>query len=80
MHDSWWLVPFGAVSRLALVVGTAVPMMMHPGELLAALVWFSLVSWLMTRTRNIWDCVAAHAVTNFLLGIYVVQTGNWQLW
>jgi membrane protease YdiL (CAAX protease family) len=51
----------------------------HP-EKLAALVWFSLVTWLMWRTRNIWDCVAAHAVTNLLLGIYVVTQHQWQLW
>ena len=37
-HD-WWNVPFGKVNAIALVMGTAVPMLMHPGELLAALVW-----------------------------------------
>ncbi len=79
MHADWWQVPFGQVNRTAVVVGTAIPMLMHPGELLAAFVWFSLVTWLMTRTRNIWDCVVAHAVTNLLLGVYVVTTGNWQL-
>jgi membrane protease YdiL (CAAX protease family) len=52
---------------------------MHPGELLAAAVWFSMVTWLMVKTRNIWDCVVAHAVTNLLLGVYVVATGQWQL-
>ena len=75
----WWDVPFGKVNGLALVLGTAVPMLMHPGELLAAAVWFSLITWLMLRTRNIWDCVAAHAVTNLILGIYVVTTGTWRL-
>jgi hypothetical protein len=79
MHANWWQVPFGQVNRTAVIVGTAIPMLMHPGELLAAFVWFSLVTWLMTRTRNIWDCVVAHAVTNLLLGVYVVTTGNWQL-
>ncbi|HEY4761235.1 MAG TPA: CAAX prenyl protease-related protein [Thermoguttaceae bacterium] len=79
MEQKWWEVPFGNVSRLAVVAGTVVPMMMHPAELLAAAVWFSLVTWLMVRTRNIWDCVTAHAVTNLLLGIYVVTTGNWNL-
>jgi len=78
--DQWWEVPFGQVTPLAVVVGTAVPMLMHPGELLAAFVWFSLVTWLMIRTRNIWACVAAHAVTNLLLGIYVVTQNQWQLW
>ena len=80
VREDWWNVPFGEVTPLAAVVGTAVPMLMHPGELLAAAVWFSMVTWLMIRTRNIWDCVAAHAVTNLLLGIYVVSQGQWQLW
>ena len=79
VREEWWDVPFGQVTPLAAVVGTAVPMLMHPGELLAAFVWFSLVTWLMVRTKNIWDCVAAHAVTNLLLGIYVVTQHQWQL-
>ena len=79
MDRQWWDIPFGKADRLAIVLGTAVPMMMHPGELLAALVWFSMITWLMLRTRNIWDCVAAHALTNLILGIYVVATGTWRL-
>jgi CAAX prenyl protease-like protein len=80
VRENWWDVPFGEVTPLAAVVGTVVPMLMHPAELSAAAVWFSLVTWLMTRTRNIWDCVAAHAATNLLLGIYVVTQKQWQLW
>ena len=79
MSDRWWAVPFGQVTMLSVVVGTLFPVLYHP-EKLAALVWFSLVTWLMVRTKNIWDCVAAHAVTNLLLGIYVVTRGQWQLW
>jgi CAAX protease family protein len=79
-QEKWWEVPFGTASRTALIVGTAVPMLMHPAELFAAAVWFSLVTWLMLRTKNIWDCVAAHAVTNLMLGIYVVTQHQWQLW
>ena len=79
VSTNWWQIPIGKVNRTAVIAGTAVPMLMHPGELLAALVWFSAVTWLMVRTRNIWDCVAAHAVTNLLLGIYVVMSGHWEL-
>ena len=75
----WWEWPFGKVTPQAVLVGTGMPMLMHPGELLAACVWFSLVTWLMVRTRNIWDCVVAHATTNLLLGIYVISSGQWQL-
>ena len=61
----------------AIAVGTLLPVAMHPAEILAAAVWFSAVTWLMYKTRNIWDCVAAHAVTNLLLGVWVVFSGEW---
>jgi len=80
VHENWWQVPFGTVNRTAVIVGTAIPILMHlPSEYMASLVWFSLVTWLMVRTRSIGDCVAAHAITNFLLGVYVVASGEWQL-
>jgi uncharacterized protein len=73
----WWKVPFGTLTPAAIAAGTLVPMALHPGELLAAAVWFTLVTWLMFKTKNIWDCVAAHAVTNLLLGVWVVFSGDW---
>jgi uncharacterized protein len=79
MHDNWTEIPFGVVNRTAVVVGTLIPVLYHP-EKLAALVWFSLMTWLMVRTKNYWDCVVAHAITNLLLGIYVLATGSWSLW
>ena len=79
MHDNWWQIPFGDVNRLAVIAGIALPVLYHP-EKLSALVWFALVTWLMVKTRNFWDCVVAHAVTNLLLGIYVVSFNQWALW
>lgn len=75
----WWKVPFGTVTLAALAVGTGVPMLLHPQELLAAFVWFSLVTWLMIRTRSIWDCILAHSVTNLLMGLWVLWSGDWWL-
>lgn len=72
MHVRWDEIPFGVVDRTALIAGTAIPMLMHPGELFAAAAWFSLVTWLMLRTRCIWDCVVAHALTNLGIGLWVV--------
>jgi len=37
-------------------------------------------NWWMIRTRNLWDCIIAHAVTNALLAAYVIGAGQWQYW
>jgi uncharacterized protein len=34
----------------------------------------------MIRTRNLWDCILAHAVTNGILAAYVIGAGQWQYW
>lgn len=78
--ERWWDVPWGVADRTALIAGTVVPVLLHPGEALAAVVWFGMIHWLYLRTKNIWDCVAAHAVTNLLLGLYVMKYGEWWLW
>lgn len=35
---------------------------------------------LYMRTGNLWTSILAHAVTNGVLGIWVVNTGNWAYW
>ncbi len=37
-------------------------------------------NWWMVRTRNLADCMVAHAVTNALLSAYVLIAGLWQYW
>ncbi len=37
-------------------------------------------NWWMVRTRNLWDCIVAHAVTNAALAAWVVVAGQWQYW
>jgi CAAX prenyl protease-like protein len=37
-------------------------------------------NWWIVRTRNLADCILAHAVTNGLLSVYVLMTGQWQYW
>jgi uncharacterized protein len=80
MAAEWWNVPIGTANRLAIIAGTAIPVLTHPfSEALAVTVWFSAITWLLIRTRNLWTCVAAHATTNLLLGLYVIASGNWWL-
>jgi CAAX prenyl protease-like protein len=44
--------------------------------LLAGIVY----NWWMIRTRNLWDCILAHAVTNGVLAAWVIGAGQWQYW
>ena len=37
-------------------------------------------NWLYIRTGKLWVPIVAHAVTNGVLGIWVLETRNWQFW
>jgi CAAX prenyl protease-like protein len=39
-----------------------------------------IYNWWAIRTKNLTDCVIAHAVTNACLAIYVIGWGQWQYW
>jgi hypothetical protein len=34
----------------------------------------------MLRTRNLTDCIVAHAVTNACLAAFVIAGRHWQYW
>ena len=63
----------------AVLLSTFVFMLAHP-LWLAAIVAGLAYALLYRRTGKLWTAVLAHAVTNGALGIWVVQTGQWQFW
>lgn len=79
-HPDWDDIPLGTAGTYALVGIVGYAALSHPAELVAAVAWFSLITWLYLKTKSIWDCVVAHGITNLLLGIYVMWTGSWYLW
>lgn len=54
--------------------------LLHGERWLAGTVAGILYAVAMTRRGRIGEAVTAHAVTNALLAVYVLATGNWQLW
>ena len=76
----WENLSLRGLSWKALMAASVYGVLTHPTEAIAAFVWFGLVSWLMNRTGSFWDCVVAHAVTNLLLGVYVLIFAQWHLW
>jgi len=37
-------------------------------------------NWLYMRSGNLWVPIAAHAITNGVLGLWVLQTRRWEFW
>lgn len=46
----------------------------------AALVCGGLYNFVAYRTRDLASCVIAHALTNLLLGLWIMQTRQWGFW
>jgi len=47
---------------------------------MTAIVWGVMIAMLLVRTRSLGACIIAHGVTNLLLGLYVLYTGDWYFW
>jgi CAAX prenyl protease-like protein len=73
------LVPPQRVSLRAIALSTFVFMLAHT-LWLAAIVAGLVYAWLYVRSGKLWLAVLAHAVTNALLGGWVLLTGNWGYW
>lgn len=72
-------VPPRQVGLKAVVLSTFVFMLAHT-LWLAAVIAGLAYAWLYRRTGKLWVPVIAHAVTNGVLGAWVVATGNWAFW
>jgi len=77
---AWEDLPLNQIGMHGLAAGTLYGIFSHPSEFVAAALWFSLVSWLMIKTNRFWNCVLAHAITNLVLGLFVLSSGSWHLW
>jgi CAAX prenyl protease-like protein len=72
-------IPLGAF-RLAPFVITAVIFGFAHAEWLPGILCGVLYQGLVCRKNRLGDAITAHAITNFLLGLWVVGKGAWQFW
>jgi CAAX prenyl protease-like protein len=49
-------------------------------EWMTAIVWGLMIGSLLLYTRSLGACIIMHAVTNLLLGAYVLHTHDWMFW
>ena len=78
--ERWDRLPLTEIGWRGLAIGTLYGVLTHPGEAIAAALWFTMITVLMVRSGRFWNCVVAHAVTNLILGLYVCATGRYELW
>jgi len=79
-NDPMPLVSLKTLGMSALLSASIYGVLTHPLEAIAAFVWFGMVTLLARKTGSVWDCIIAHAVTNGLLGVYVLWWQQWHLW
>jgi CAAX prenyl protease-like protein len=49
-------------------------------EWITAIVWGLMIGGLLAWKKSLGACIVCHAVTNFLLGAYVLYSGQWGFW
>lgn len=59
---------------------TAVVFASEHHEWLAGILCGMAYQWLVLRKNRLGDAMTAHAITNFLLGVWVVWRGAWNFW
>jgi CAAX prenyl protease-like protein len=78
--DNFTRVPLGKYAPQAFWAVAALFALEHGSFWDVGLVTGVIFNWWMVRTRNLWDCILMHAVTNGVLAAYVVIGGHWQYW
>ncbi len=72
-------VPLGKFMPLSFIVTVAAFGFSHY-EWLAGIICGAAYQWLVIRKNRLGDAMTAHAITNFLLGVWVVWHGAWHFW
>jgi len=73
-------VPLGHFSLTPFLVTSVVFGLVHPQQWLAGIVCGMAYQWLVIQKNRLGDAMTAHAITNLLLGIWVVWKEAWQFW
>jgi CAAX prenyl protease-like protein len=70
--------PLNRFHPTSFIVTSALFGVEHGNRWLAGILFGFGMQWLVLRKNRIGDAITAHAITNFLLGVYVWRTGAWQ--
>jgi CAAX prenyl protease-like protein len=72
--------PLGQFHALSFVVTSTIFGLMHPQWWIAGILCGLAYQWLVIRKNRLGDAMTAHAITNCLLGLWVLWKGAWSFW
>lgn len=78
-NNNFMSVPVGRFSTRSFII-TVLLFGSEHSLWLAGIMAGVLYNLLLYYRKNIFLCVISHGVTNFILGIYVLYSGNWMFW
>jgi len=79
INEDFKSVPVGIFTWSSFLITTAMFGLEHD-QWIAGLICGALYNWLFYRTRSVWACVVAHAVSNAALAGWVLARGDWKFW
>jgi uncharacterized protein len=79
VRTNFTTLPLNHLHWLSLVVTSLLFGLVHYQWLAGILCGLSY-QWLVIRKNRLGDAMTAHAITNFLLGIWIYWKGDWQFW
>jgi len=80
INPNFQKIPLGAYSSTALWLTAALFATEHGPYWEVGFLAGLIYNLWMVRTRNLMDCIVAHAVTNACLAAYVLAFGRWEYW
>ncbi len=81
VNEKFYTVSVGTFSWLSFAVVTVGFGFAHsPADRIAALIAGALYNGIAYRTKSLASCVVAHAITNLLLGLWIMKTRQWGFW
>lgn len=79
ISNKWQSVPFGYFAGASFVACSVVFGLVHY-QWLAGILCGMIYLGLVIYKKRLGDAITAHAITNFLLGIYIVSKDAWHFW
>jgi CAAX prenyl protease-related protein len=81
INERFTSVNFGTYRPFSFFGVAALFMLVHaPEDYIGAFLTGLLYNGVAVKTKSLWACVLAHAVTNLGLGLYIMATRQWGFW